>query len=150
LLIAVVLAAVHTGCRARSYEADVQALNELQSQVDSAIITGSTERYIALITEDAVLMPPNGPPVNGRDAIRSWSQTMSRQFRIQAYEASDEEVVVAGDWAFRRASVDWTVAPTAGGEPVRDLGKFIIIYRRQHDGSWRVARDIWNSSTPAR
>jgi ketosteroid isomerase-like protein len=150
LLVTIAAAVIQLGCNARSYEADIQALDELQSQVDSAIIAGNTERYIALITDDAVLMPPNGPAVSGKEAIRTWNQNMSRQFRIQAYNSSDDEIVVAGDWAFRRASVDWTVAATAGGDPIRDLGKYIIMYRRQHDGSWKVARDIWNSSTAAR
>jgi len=100
-----------------------------------------------LIADDAVLMPPNAPAVIGKDAIRSWNALMSQQFRFQAYKPVDDELVVAGKWAFRRATADWTLAPVAGGEPIRDSGKFIIIYERQPDGSWRVARDIWNSNT---
>jgi ketosteroid isomerase-like protein len=150
LLPILLLAPLHLGCRAAPSEADVQALNKLQSEVDSAIIAGETDRYLALLTEDAVLMPPNGPPVSGREAIGSWNRAISRQFRIQEYRSVDDEVVVAGDWAFRRASIDWTVAPVAGGQPVRDSGKYIIIYRRQKDRSWRVARDMWSSNSPVR
>jgi uncharacterized protein (TIGR02246 family) len=150
LLVTLPLAAIHLGCRAGSSQADVQALNHLQSLVDSAIIAGDTKRYLELIAEDAVLMPPNGPPVSGREAIGSWNRAISRQFRIQEYRSVDDEVVVAGDWAFRRASIDWTVAPLDGGRPVRDSGKYIIIYRRQNDRSWRVARDMWSSNTPVR
>jgi uncharacterized protein (TIGR02246 family) len=140
------LAFLHTGCQSQSIERDVEALIRLQKQVDSAIVAGETERYLTLLSDDAVLMPPNGAPVIGKDAIRLWNQAMFKQFRIQSYSSADDEVVVAGDWAFRRASVDWTVASTAGGEPVRDSAKYIIIYRRETDGSWRVARDIWNSN----
>lgn len=39
-------------------------------------------------------------------------------------------MVVADDWAFRRATIDWTIAPVAGGEGVRDSGKFVILYKR--------------------
>lgn len=138
------------GCQRGSAATEVDALNRLQQQVDSAIIAGDTERYLTLITDDAVLMPPNGPAVFGKDSIRSWNQEMSRQFHIRDYASRDDEVVVADDWAFRRASVDWTLTSTANGKAVRDLGKFIIIYRRQPDGSWKVARDIWNSSTAPR
>jgi len=150
LVLTLSLAATHLGCQAGSSEADVQTLSQLQSQVDSAIIAGDTERYLTLITEDAVLMPPNGPPVSGREAIGSWNGAISRQFRIQEYRSVDDEVVVTGDWAFRRASIDWTVAPLDGGRPVRDSGKYIIIYRRQNDRSWRVARDMWSSNSPGR
>jgi uncharacterized protein (TIGR02246 family) len=145
----ILLSLVLGGCEQSPAASDVDALNRLQKQVDSAIIAGDTERYLTLITDDAVLMPPNGPAVSGRNAIGSWNRAMSSQVRIQDYASRDEEIVVAGDWAFRRATVNWTLTPTAGGLPVRDVGKFIIIYRRQQDGSWKVARDIWSSNTAA-
>jgi uncharacterized protein (TIGR02246 family) len=148
---AIVLALMHGGCQPRASEAhDLEAINALQRQVDAAIIAGDTESYVALLTDNAVLMPPNAPPVIGKDAIRSWNQMMSQQFRFQAYKPVDHEVVLAGKWAFRRATADWTLTPAAGGEPIHDSGKFIIIYERQANGSWRVARDIWNSNTPIR
>ncbi len=126
------------------------ALNRLQEQVDSAIINGDTKRYLSLLAADAVLLPPNGPAVSGKEDIRRWNEAMSRAFRVQEYASSDDEVVVSGDWAFRSASFDLTLKRAAGGEPIKDRGKFIILYRRQDDGSWKVARDIWNSSTLAR
>jgi ketosteroid isomerase-like protein len=145
----ILLLLILAGCQRGAEESDVDALNRLQKQVDSAIIAGDTERYLTFITDDAVLMPPNGPPVTGREAIGSWNRSMSSQFRIQDYASRDDEIVVAGDWAFRRATADWTLTRTAGGAPIRDVVKFIIIYRRQADGSWKVARDIWSSNTPA-
>jgi ketosteroid isomerase-like protein len=71
---------------------------------------------------------------------------MSRRFQIRDYSSRDDEVVIAGRWAFRRATIDWSLVPTDKGQPIRDPGKYMILYRRQEDGSWRVARDIWNSS----
>jgi uncharacterized protein (TIGR02246 family) len=150
IMAAIPLALVLAGCQRGPDAPAVNALNRLQKQVDSAIIAGDTERYLTFLTDDAVLMPPNGSVVTGKDAIRSWNQAMSERIRIQAYAPVDDEVIVAGEWAFRRATADWTLAPTAGGEPIRDSAKFIIIYRRQGDGSWKVARDIWNSNTPMR
>jgi ketosteroid isomerase-like protein len=85
LLAAIALALLHVRCQPRAPEAELEAINTLQRQVDAAIIAGDTESYVALIAEDAVLMPPNAPPVIGKDAIRSWNQTISKQFRIEGY-----------------------------------------------------------------
>jgi ketosteroid isomerase-like protein len=149
LLRVVALSVLQIGCDARPTDGDLQAINRLQSQVDSAIINGDTERYVTFLADDAVLMPPNAPPVVGKEAIRSWNAAMSKEMKIEAYTSSDDEVVLAGDWAFRRATVDWTIRSTASGQPIRDAGKYIIVYARQPDGSWKVARDIWSSNTPA-
>ena len=50
------------------------------------------------------------------------------------------------NWAFERGTYEITVAPRTGGSPISDAGKYITIYHRQADGTWVMARDIWNSS----
>ncbi len=35
----------------------------------------------------------------------------------------------------------------AGGDVV-DRGKYLVVHRRQDDGSWKFDVDIWNSSVP--
>jgi ketosteroid isomerase-like protein len=132
----------------RGREADVRSLNDLQKRVDAAIVSGDIETYVTLIAADAVLMPPDSPSVMGREAIREWSRNNARAHVFEAYEPSDAELTIAGDWAFRRASFRVRLAPRSGGPTIRDAGKFIIIYQRQQDG-WKVARDIWNSDGAA-
>jgi ketosteroid isomerase-like protein len=50
-------------------------------------------------------------------------------------EINSEEVVVTGDWAFSRGN--FTVNNALEG-------KFLTIFRRQDDGSWRIYRDAFN------
>ena len=150
LVVATAVGALLVSACGQAIETDIAALSRLQHQVDSAIIDGDTDRYLTMITDDAVLMPPNGPAVRGKEAIGLWNRAMSAQVRITAYSSRDDEVVVDDDWAFRRAAMDWTLMPVAGGAAIRDSGKYIIIYRRQQDGSWKVARDIWSSNTTPR
>ncbi len=37
------------------------------------------------------------------------------------------------------------------GDQVVDVGKYVVVHRRQDDGSWKLDLDIWNSdrSTPS-
>jgi ketosteroid isomerase-like protein len=147
LVVLSLLAANPVASQDRRHEADVRSLDELQKRVDDAIVKADIDTYVALLTADAVLMPPNGPPIVGRDAIREWSRMNAKAFSFEAYRPTDAELVVAGDWAFRRATFEMILVPTAGGTKVRDAGKFVIIYKRERDG-WKVARDIWNSNGP--
>ena len=41
-----------------------------------------------------------------------------------------------------------TFTPEAGGEPIRGIGKWMDIYKRQPDGSWKIYRGIYNSDLP--
>jgi ketosteroid isomerase-like protein len=31
---------------------------------------------------------------------------------------------------------------------MQDAGKYVTVYRREGDGSWVMAQDIWNSDAP--
>ncbi|MFQ5928226.1 MAG: YybH family protein [Acidobacteriota bacterium] len=133
---------------ATTTEADVEAINKVREQEAAVINAGDIEGFMAIVTDDAIMMPPNESPVTGKESIRSWLQDFLDQFTIKNYSPSDPEVVVAGDWAFERFSFAWTLVPVGGGEPTQDNGKCIHIYHRQPDGSWKLARDIWNSDNP--
>ena len=56
---------------------------------------------------------------------------------------------MTSDWAYERFSFSRTMTPTGGGEPTTARGKGIHVYRRQSDGSWKLARDLWNSDEAA-
>ena len=62
-------------------------------------------------------------------------------------QVGDEEKAGA-EWAFERGTYTITLTPKTGGDPIRDDGKYITLYQRQADGTWRMARDTWNSNNP--
>lgn len=41
-----------------------------------------------------------------------------------------------------------TMAPPGAPGPVKDSGKYVEVRRRQADGRWLVAVDIFNSDVP--
>jgi uncharacterized protein (TIGR02246 family) len=113
----------------------------------AALNAGDADTWVSLFTEDGVQMPPNAPANVGREAVRAWSRGFLGTFRA-AFALSVVEVRLAGDWAFERGGYRITLTPHAGGPPLEDAGKYITIYQRLPDGTWRIARDIWSSDHP--
>jgi hypothetical protein len=52
---------------------------------------------------------------------------------------------LAGDVAFERLAYTALAWSAGGGRGVEDAGKGLHVYRRQLDGSWKLALNIWNS-----
>ena len=130
-----------------AYESDVKAILDFEQAVFDAQIAGDFEAWLSSFTDDAIVMAPNLPALNGKQAIRQWNAPIFEQFHL--HEESDErEVEVAGDWAYIRAHWIWTLTPKSGGEVVRDTGNSIWILHRQPDGSWKISRGIFNSDIP--
>ena len=92
-------------------------------------------------------MPPNEEELMGKQAI---TDNMVAMFEGMGAELtiSSEEVEVAGDWAFDRGAYTMKLTPKGDGEPMEDNGKYIVILEKQADGSWRIAREVWNSNNP--
>ncbi len=132
-----------------TYEADVEAIHRAHEEYRAAVNAGDLEGGLALVTDDVVWMPPNEPALTGKEAIRRWEggEPLFERF-IFEISFSPEEVVVFGDWAFERGTYVLTLTPRAGGEPGQGSGKYLWIWQRQPDGSWKNARAMWNSDNP--
>lgn len=127
---------------------DVAALRQILADYVAGYNTGDLKRVMDLWTDDAVVMPNGEPVVVGKKAVEEWKGEYFKQYSFELTSTSDE-LQVGGDWAFNRGAFDVTMTPKDGSAPIRERGKFIQIFRRQPDGSWKIARDMGNSTNVA-
>lgn len=92
--------------------------------------------------ETAVRMPPNGPAVQGRNAIR---QFLEQTPPLDAFAFHLVDLDGDGDVAFMRARFSMTFTPPGATTPVSDSGKILVVLRKQADGAWLRVADAWNS-----
>jgi uncharacterized protein (TIGR02246 family) len=127
--------------------ADLDAIHALIEEMKQADMSGDIEGLVAHSTDDVVSMPPGLPAIVGKDDLRAYYEAAFSQLSIEALEMTPEETHVAGDWAFSRGKFEETVVPSEG-EPFDVVGKFLFIFHREADGSWKTARMIGNMDTP--
>ena len=127
--------------------ADLAGINKLRDDFAAAFNAGDAARVTDLYTADAIILPQNSPAVTGKDAILSYEQDFFGKFAANISIAA-EETKIAGEWAFDRGTYKMQLTPKGGGKPAEDSGKYLVMLQRQADGSWKVARDIDNSSNP--
>ena len=121
------------------------AIDRTRDRHIAALNANDAEGWVRCFTADGVQMPPNDAANVGIENIRAWSTGMLSAFRAE-FSLDVEEVELMGDtWAYERGGYTIALTPTAGGGPLRDVGKYITIYERQADGAWLMSRDIWNS-----
>ncbi len=137
-------------CQAPSSEADVEAIHGVLNEYVAAVNNGDVDGWLGTFADDAVVFPPYHPQLTGKEAIRSWAVTsLFEPFNIQL-SASNQEVQIVEDWAFAHGYYSFTMTPKAGGKVIEDTGKYLNIFKRQPDGSWKYAREIHNSDMPLR
>ena len=84
--------------------------------------------------------------MTGRAAIlalqRSYGPIQEWKPTILAIEGHNELAYVHGAYQM-------SLTPPGAAAPVGDKGKYVEIWKKQRDGSWKVILDVWSSDLPA-
>jgi ketosteroid isomerase-like protein len=107
------------------------------------------ERLVSYWTDDAVVLAPGLPAVVGKAALRRNVQDSLQipGFRI-TWTSTDATFSPDGNLAYLFSQNAVTMnAPD--GTPTTTEGRAVTIWRRESDGEWRCAVDIWNEAPPA-
>ncbi len=139
------LAACQPGVAPLSDE-DVAALEDLRTALVQAWLAGDCDAAAAIYAEDAVSLPQDAPIVEGRTAIRAGCE--AEEATTQDASITSLQVDGYGDLAFDRGTWSQTFVSEGMAEPVTIAGKYLVIYRKQADGSWLCKVEIWNLDAP--
>ncbi len=146
-----------SGCAPRQTAgpASPRATSEVRQQIEQAVARfveafnrGDAAAVAALYDTAGVVLAPNAPPMRGRQNIEAlWAGARQQGFRTLNLQVNSVELI--GDHAIELGSYTLVVQPPGQGETT-DRGKYIVIWKRQADGTWKLYRDAFNTSMPAR
>ena len=122
-------------------------LHRMNQEFAAAINARDAAKAASLYTVDAVIMPPNGDTVRGREAIQAyWQHEIEggvTDVSVHSLATSSE-----GTLGYEVGAYHLAVKPPSG-PPLEDRGKYVELLRREPDGVWRSIVGIWNSDLPA-
>jgi uncharacterized protein (TIGR02246 family) len=126
-------------------QADRDAIDAVRDSFEQAVLAGDVEGTLATYTDDAVEMPPNMPIRNGQSAIRDAAEEAPQ---MSSFSLTPVETDGVGDLAYDRGTYTGTVSMAGMPEPMTETGKYLVLLKKQADGSWLISTAIWNSDTP--
>jgi ketosteroid isomerase-like protein len=129
---------------------DVAATRKALLQRDTEFAAASKDKGLAVasdgyLADDATALPPGRDAVNGKSAAIDLYKAVTGAF---TWEPKASDVGGAGDVGYTWGEFK-IVRPDNAGE---FHGKYVSIWKKQADGSWKVAVSIGNSNemlTPA-
>ena len=127
-------------------QTDVRKIDDITQTAMKAALAKDFATWAALFLEDAVVYPPNEPAVKGRVAIRAWLEKFPP---MTEFKLNNEYVEGREDLAYVLGTYTMTMVPPGSPGPVKDSGKFVTVLRRQPDGQWLAAVDMFSSDLPA-
>jgi len=150
LSVVVVMAVTLSGCAgtAVDLEAEGEELMRLSREWSALAATGNMDTVLTFWAEDAVMMAPGLPPLEGKAAIRDYVEGAANipGFQI-SWEPLTVHVAASGDMAYM-IERNVTTLNDSLGNPVTMHGKVVTVWKKEADGSWRNVVDMWNETPP--
>lgn len=147
VLLATTLVAVLAGGCAQQPRVDVQAEEAAvrkMADVDhlNAAQAGDVDGVLAVYEDNATLLPPDAPLATGKEALRGIWTDITASPSVN-WKTSKVEVSSAGDLAYSMGTYELAVSD-AEGKPATEVGKWLVVWKKQADGSWKQTVGTWN------
>lgn len=123
---------------------DEAAIRSASAGWSKAAQAKDLDKSTAVFADDGIAMYPKMPILEGKDAIRKgWQQMLSAPGPGLTFATSGIEVARSGDIAWEHGKYEYATADKKGIVSI-EKGKYVTVWKKQPDGSWKVAADIDN------
>jgi len=124
--------------------ADEAAIRTASAAWSHAATAKDLDKSISFYADDAVQLPNKAPAAKGKENIRkNWAPMLALPGPGLSWQTSSVEVARSGDIAYETGSYDF-VTTDKKGKSSDVKGKFVVVWKKQNDNSWKVAVDTDN------
>ena len=143
---------VFVGCSQRGFDPAAEQTKLLRRDAEWADLASAgkdLEKIVSYWTDDALLVFPGQPVLEGKAAIRAYVAESLNTPGFRIHWVSEKPVFSSdGKLAYMRGKNEVT-APGPNGAPTTVHLRGISIWRLDADGRWRCVVDISNEEPPA-
>jgi uncharacterized protein (TIGR02246 family) len=124
-----------------TYAEAKRAIDKGNAQWVEAWEKGDPQMLAAIFTEDGVMLSQSGKVFKGRQQIlerqREAMQSVTRPIKVSVITV---KIWLDGDAAYETGKYKYEYAEK--GKPVTEAGRYVTMWKRQDDGSWKLSMDM--------
>jgi ketosteroid isomerase-like protein len=120
-------------------------IEKMNKEFDQAMLSKDFNKIGNFFTDDALSLPSYSPEIKGKDAIVEEQKKDFASNKYNAFTTNTTDVYGSGDLIYEIGTyaVNFTMANAPN--PIDDHGKYVNIWQKQGDGSWKIKVQTWNS-----
>ncbi len=125
--------------------ADEAAVRAASAEWAKVAAAKDLEKTLSYYADDATMFPPNMPIVAGPEPRRkAWTALFSPAELVFSNAATKVEAARSGDLAYETGTFEESFKD-ANGQPVKVVGKYVVVWKKQPTGQWKAVVDIFNT-----
>jgi uncharacterized protein (TIGR02246 family) len=118
---------------------DISAIRAAEKALAQAFESADRTAWVNSYTEDAIFVGPGAPAIEGRRALLD----VAPQISMSSLEIAAHSTLGTGDLAATFGRATWVSGPKGSDAPTVRR-RFLMVWRRDLDGAWRIAREMLN------
>ena len=128
--------------------ADVQAVKDIEAASLKDAAAKDADKWASYFAEDGSGLYPGAGTLNGKAAIKA---AMAPYFAdpnfALTFQSTRTMASKGGDMVYSQGTYTMTMTNPKTKKPVTDTGKYLTVYAKQADGSWKAVADTFNSDS---
>jgi|SRR5580704_11037617 uncharacterized protein (TIGR02246 family) len=125
--------------------ADEAAIRAASAAWSQAATAKDLDKAVSFYTDDALQFPNKAPAAKGKENIRkNWAPELAEPGPGLSWQTSSVEVARSGDIAYETGAYDF-VTTDKKGKSTDEKGKYVVVWKKQTDNTWKVAVDTDNT-----
>jgi len=133
---------------AASQSPTLASLAKIREAWSQDLHTKQLEPILKLYAPDAVFLQPSGERITGSAALRTLFQNIMATFD-SGLTLHSQNLEASGDLAYDSGDFQESLTTIATGAKITSQGSYIIIFKRQPDGSWQIVQQVFTGIPPA-
>jgi uncharacterized protein (TIGR02246 family) len=128
--------------------ADVQAVKDVEASWVKDANSKDADKWAGYFAEDGSALYPGVATINGKAAIKAaMAPYFSDPNFALTFQSTRTVASKGGDMVYSQGTYSMTMTDPKTKKPITDKGKFVTVYAKQADGSWKVVADTFNSDS---
>ncbi|MEY2496101.1 MAG: hypothetical protein QOJ45_2593 [Verrucomicrobiota bacterium] len=121
-----------------------QALRDADAEWSKVAAAKDVDKTVSFYADDATVLPPNQSMVTSKTGIRTLWKGFLESLTNISWKTTRVEIAKSGDMGYLIGTYAMTMKDGA-----KDTGKYCEVWKKQADGKWKVAADMFSSDLPA-
>ena len=127
---------------------DEQAIRQADAEMLKALQKKDLNHLMSFYADDASFFPVEEPIATGKPSIRAtWARYLAIPgFSNPGWQITKVEVSRAGDLAYAQGTYETSLEDPQGKSAI-ERGKWVDVWKKQTDGTWKIVADISNTDS---
>jgi len=131
-----------------THDADVKGIKDVETNWVKTAATKDVDAFVTYYADDASVLMPNAPLFTGKPAIKEALKPLMTDPNFSlTFMPTRVEVSKSGDMGFTQGPYKMSFSDQRGNK-FEDEGKYLTVWRKLPDGSWKAVEDTFMSDLP--